>query len=301
VEKEFDTVRAALRDLAPTKQLALLSLLFIAVGARSAGAQTPSPLQEWQYSGGIILARLFQPELPRWRTVVGVASEVQPAYDGSNAYRVSGGPDLLVYFHDMAFISTGEGIGYNFLRGDHYQFGLGVTYDLGRKMKDDLTNLHGMGDIPAAAVGKLYGSVVLSRKFPLILRFDARQFAGGNEGAVGDAAVYMPLPGSSQRFVMFAGPSITVADHHYLQTLYGVNAQQAVASGHPEYLITHNGTAAAGVGFSATKFLGEHWLLNIDGAISQLRGDPAHSPIVEKRTQRALAISFDYHFETSPK
>jgi outer membrane scaffolding protein for murein synthesis (MipA/OmpV family) len=277
-------------------RLALLLLLGIA-GSPPVRAQTPSPLQEWQYSGGIILARLFEPNLPQWRTVVGVASEVQPVYDGSRAYRVSGGPDLLVYYRDAAFLSTGEGIGYNFLRGDHYQFGVGVTYDLGRKEKDDLTNLHGMGDIPAAPVAKLYGSVVLSRKFPLILRVDARQFVGGAQGAVGDAAVYMPLPGSSKRFVMFAGPSITLATHHYLQTLYGVDAQQSLASGHPEYLITHNGTAAAGVGFSATKFLGKHWLLNLDGAISQLRGDPAYSPIVERRTQRVIALSFDYQHE----
>jgi len=265
----------------------------------SARAQTPSPLQEWQYSGGIILARLFEPNLPRWRSVLGVASEVQPAYDGSRAYRVSGGPDLLVYYRDIAFISTGEGVGYNFLRGDHYQFGVGVTYDLGRKEKDDLTNLHGMGDIPAAPVGKMYGSVVLSKKFPLILRVDVRQFMGGAQGAVGDAGVYMPLPGSSKRFVMFAGPSITLADHHYLQSLYGVSQQQSLASGHREYLITHDGTASAGVGFSATKFMGKHWLINIDAAISQLRGDPAYSPIIERRTQRVIALSIDYQHESA--
>jgi len=219
-------------------------------------------------------------------------------YEGARAYRVSGGPDLLIYYRDAAFISTGEGVGYNFLRGDHYQFGLGMTYDLGREQKDDLTNLRGMGDISPAPVAKLYGSVVLSKKLPLILRFDARQFLGGAEGAVGDAAVYIPLPGSSKRFVMFAGPSITVADHHYLQSLFGVSAQQSLASGHPEYLITQNGTAAAGVGFSATKFFGKHWLVNLDAAISQLRGDPANSPIVERRTQRVIALSFSYHHET---
>jgi outer membrane scaffolding protein for murein synthesis (MipA/OmpV family) len=274
-------------------------MILIAVNGCAARAQTPSPLQEWQYSGGIILARLFEPSLPQWRTVLGVASAVQPVYDGARAYRLSGGPDVFIYYRDVAFISTGEGVGYNFLRGDHYQFGLGMTYDLGRKEKDDLTNLHGMGDISPAPVAKLYGSVVLSKKLPLILRVDARQFIGGAEGAVGDAEVYTPLPGSSRRFVMFAGPSITLADHHYLQSLYGVTAPQSLASGHREFLITHDGTASAGVGFNATKFLGKHWLINVDAAISQLRGDPAHSPIIERRTQRAIALSFDYHHETA--
>jgi len=278
------------------RQLAFLALILIASNSRAVLAQTPSPLQEWQYSGGIILARLFQPDLPKWRTVLGVASEVQPVYDGARAYRVSGGPVINIHYRDVAFFAIGEGLGYNVLRGDHYQVGLGVTYDLGRKEKDDLTNLHGMGDISAAPVAKLYGSWVLARKFPLILRVDARQFLGGAQGAVGDAAVYLPLPGSSKTFVMFAGVSITMATDHYLQTLYGVTPAQSAASGHPAYEIPHAGTSAAGVGFSATKFVTEHWLLNLDAAISQVRGSPAHSPLVERRTQRVLAVSVDYHW-----
>jgi len=278
------------------RQLALLALILIACNSRAVLAQTPSPLQEWQYSGGIILARLFQPDLPKWRTVLGVASEVQPVYDGARAYRVSGGPVINIHYRDIAFLSTGEGLGFHVLRGDHYQVGLGVTFDLGRKERDDLRNLRGMGDISAAPVGKLYGSWVLSRKFPLILRVDARQFMGGAQGSVGDAAVYLPLPGSSKGFVMFAGASITMATHHYLQTLYGVTPVQSAASRHPVYEIPRAGTSAAGVGFSATKSVTDHWLLNLDAALSQVRGSPAHSPLVETRTQRVLALSFNYNW-----
>ncbi len=278
------------------RQLALAGLILIACNSRTVLAQTPSPLQEWQYSGGVILARLFEPDLPKWRTILGVASEVQPVYDGSRAYRVSGGPVVNIYYRDIWFITTGEGIGYNLLHGDHYQAGIGITYDLGRKEKDDLRNLRGMGDIGAAPVAKFYASWVLSRKFPLIMRVDARQFIGGAQGAVGDAAVYLPLPGSSKSFVMFAGPSITLATNHYLQTLYGVSPAQSAASGHPIYNIPHAGTSAAGVGFSATKFLTPHLLLNLDAALNQIRGSPAHSPLVETRTQRVLALSFDYNF-----
>lgn len=282
------------------RSIALLSLVLIAYMPHAAQAQSQSPLQEWQYDGGIILARLFEPNLPEWRDIAGVAAEVQPAYDGARAYKVSGGPVINIYYRDVAFFSTGEGLGYNFLRGDHYQVGIGLTYDLGRNQKLDGDNLNGMGDIKAAPVGKLYGSWVLSRKFPMILRVSARQYAGGAQGAVGNASVYLPLPGSSRTFVMFAGPSITMGTAHYLQTLYGVNEQQSLASGHPEYNITRAGTSDAGVGFSATKFLGKHWLINLDSAISQVRGTPARSPLIERKTQRVLALSFEYHFESAP-
>src|ERR1700692_3177606 len=277
-------------------RLGLLAATFLVASWQTVKAHTQSPLQKWQYSGGVILARLFEPDLPRFRTVLGLASEVQPVYDGSRAYRVQGGPVINIHYRDVAFVSTGEGIGYNFLRGDHYQVGVGVTYDFGRKEKDDLGNLHGMGNIAAAPVGKIFGSWVLSKRFPMILRVDARQFIGGAQGAVGDASVYLPLPGSSHTFVMFAGPSITLATHHYLQTLYGVTPAQSLLSGHPVYEIPRDGTSAAGVGFSASKFLTEHWILNLDTAINQIRGNASRSPLVERRTQRILALSIDYQW-----
>lgn len=283
-------------QLSSSRAIALFALALAACFSQAAKAQTPSALQEWQYSGGIILARLFQPDLPKYRTIVGLAAEYQPAYDGSKAYRIQGGPVINAYYKDAAFISTGDGIGYNFLRGDHYQIGASVTYDLGRKMTLDFANLHGMGNIPAAPVGKVYATWVLSRKLPLILRVDARQFAGGTQGAIGDISIYTPLPGSSQRFVMFAGPSVTLATRHYMQVLYGVTPQQSAASGHPVYMITRNGTASAGVGFSATKFIGEHWLLNLDAALNEYRGSPAHSPLMEKTHQHAAVLSIDYQF-----
>ncbi|HEY0340840.1 MAG TPA: MipA/OmpV family protein, partial [Steroidobacteraceae bacterium] len=58
----------------------------------------------------------------------------------------------------------------------------------------------------------------------------------------------------------------------------------------------HGGTNAWGLGFSATKFFGHHWLVNADAAYSRLRGSAAESPITESRVQRGLALSLNYHF-----
>lgn len=274
----------------------LVIVAFIGCHPQPAAAQTPSPLQEWQYSGGVILARLFEPSLPKYRTIVGLAADLQPAYEGARANRVEGGPDINFYYRDIFFINTGDGIGYNFLRGDHYQVGASLVYDLGRKVSQDYTNLHGMGDIDAAPVAKVFATWVLARRLPLILRVDARQFVGGAEGAVGDVGLYTPLPGSSHTFVMFAGPSVTLATRHYLQVMYGVTSQQAAASGHPVYLFAHDGSVAAGVGFSATKFFGEHWLLNLNGAIHDIRGRPSRSPVVEKTRTHVVTLSVNYNF-----
>jgi outer membrane scaffolding protein for murein synthesis (MipA/OmpV family) len=271
------------------------AVLLCLIWPRAAPAQTPSPLQEWQYSGGVILARLFEPNLPEWRVVLGVAADTDPVYSGAEAYKVQGGPVINIQFHDIAFLSVGDGLGVNFLRGDHYRVGAALAYDLGRRERDDYSNLRGMGDIPAAPVAKVFASYVLSKKFPLILRLDVRQVLGGTNGTVGDVGVYMPLPGSSKKFVMFAGPSITMATHRYLQSLYGVTPEQSLASGHPVFE-AHAGMVAVGVGFSATRFVTDHWLLNLDAALSKLKGSPDVSPLTEAATQRALALSVAYQF-----
>ncbi len=269
--------------------------LIVALCPGMAWSQTPAPLQEWQYSGGVILSRLFQPNLPDWRVILGTSAEVQPVYAGSRAYRLQGGPAINIQYKDIAFASTGDGLGFNFLRGDHYRLGVAVAYDLGRRESYDYNNLRGMGDISAAPVAKLFGSFVLSKKFPLILRVDAKQLVGGADGAVGDIGVYMPLPGSSKKFVMFAGPSITLATHRYLQSEFGVTPAQSLASGHPVF-DPHAGTDAVGVGFSATGFITDHWLLNLDAAISKLKGSPDVSPVTESSTQRELALTLAYHW-----
>jgi outer membrane scaffolding protein for murein synthesis (MipA/OmpV family) len=274
---------------------ACVAVLFCLFHPHSAWSQTPSPMQEWQYSGGVILARLFDPNFPEWRTVLGVAADTQPVYAGADAYRVQGGPVINIQYSDIAFLSTGDGLGVNFLRGDHYRVGAAIAYDRGRIERDDYTNLRGMGNINPAPVAKLFATYVLSKKFPLILRVDARQLLGGADGTVGDAGLYMPLPGSSKKFVMFAGPSVTFGSHHYLQSEYGVSPAQSLASGHPVF-DAHAGMASVGVGFSATRFITDHLLLNLDAAINKLKGSPDISPLTESSTQRELALSIDYQW-----
>ncbi len=193
-----------------------------------AAAQTPSPLQEWQYSGGVALEKLFEPNLPNWRTVLGGAVEDKPLYDGASLTRTSGGPLINIRYKDFAFVSVGEGVGLNLLHGDHYRGGLALTYDLGRLESNDISHLHGLGDINRApAPGRVHASYAVSKSFPpaAMVRMDVRQIIGGADGMLADIDAYMPLPGSSKHLIMFAGPSpptpTTAGD---MQKEFGVTA-----------------------------------------------------------------------------
>ena len=137
-------------------------------------AQTPSPMQEWQYSSGIILDRMFDPGPPASRAIIGIGAELQPAYEGSRAYRGRGGPTIDVRWQDKAFVSTGEGVGYNLVHQRGLQVGIGVGYDLGRKERADYPNLRGMGDQSLSAAPKGFVTWVVSERFPMAVRADWR-------------------------------------------------------------------------------------------------------------------------------
>jgi outer membrane scaffolding protein for murein synthesis (MipA/OmpV family) len=275
--------------------LAVIGFALSAWVPATAWSQTPSPLQEWQYSSGIPLEKLFEPTPPKWRVVLGAAAEREPLYEGAELTRTMGGPVINIRYYDVAFASTGEGLGVNFLSGPNYRGGVALCYDLGRYVHKDVSHLEGLEDIPRAPVIKLFASYVVSKSFPLVLRSDVRQILGGADGLLADLDVYMPLPGSSKRFVMFAGPSFTVANHRYMQKEFGVTTTESMASGYPVY-DAHAGSDAVGFGFSATGLVTEHWLINLDTAVNRLLGSARASPITQKTTQHTLALSFAYQW-----
>jgi outer membrane scaffolding protein for murein synthesis (MipA/OmpV family) len=276
-----------------TGQIGLLAFVLWAWAPGAAFSQTPSPLQDWQYSRGVALMKLFRPDLPDWQVEVGAAAEYRPLYDGARIYRGLGGPVIDIQYRDIAFASVGDGLGYNFLRGENYRAGISVGYDLGRRAADDLTHLKGIGNISAAPVVKLFGSYTISKEFPLVLRANVRQFVGGADGLTGDLGAYLPLPGSSEKFFMFAGPSITFADHLHMQTVFGVNGNQSRSSIYPAYM-AHGGANAVGFGFSATRVITKNWVVNADLAANRLLGSASESPITQNTVQGVLALSFAY-------
>jgi outer membrane scaffolding protein for murein synthesis (MipA/OmpV family) len=258
-----------------------------------AWSQTPSPLQEWQYSSGVDLEKLFEPTVPDWVVVLGAGSEYRPVYDGAELGQTQAGPVINIRYQDLAFASIGEGLGVNLLHTDHLRGGLALGYDLGRLVSADVSHLTGLGDIKRAPAAKAFFSYAVSQNFPMVVRADVRQIIGGADGMLADLGAYMPLPGSSRRLMMFAGPSITYADHRYMQKEFGVTATQAMASGYPVY-DPHAGSDAVGFGFSATGFVTDHWLINLDTAVNRLLGGAADSPITQKTTQHVLALSVAY-------
>lgn len=260
-----------------------------------ASAQTPSPLAEWQYSSGIQLQRLFVPTIPTWQVELGMGTALIPSASGMKRYRVQIGPALDIRYKDIAFLSTGEGLGANLFSFRHISVGGALTYDLGRSPSQDREVLEGLGTIHAVPELKIFATTVLSKSFPLTIRADIRKQLKGSNGYVGDLGAYMPMPGSSEKFYWFLGPSITIASSRYLNSYYGVSYSQAKAT-HYKYYKARGGLESAGLGLSAGYFVTSHFILNLTAAYAHLLGSAKTSPITQTPNEGTVALAILYKF-----
>ncbi|CAG2157083.1 hypothetical protein LMG31506_05902 [Cupriavidus yeoncheonensis] len=275
---------------APACLLALMG----ALASTQAQAQTPAPLAEWQFSVGVPLEKLFEETIPEWEVRLGAAAMLRPRYDGSSKYIVIAGPSIDIRYRDIAFASIGEGLGVNVLRGKNYRAGIALTYNLGRRSKESSPLLDGMDNINPAPEAKLFAEYAVSKEFPLVMRVDARRSLGGSDGWIGDIGAYLPLPGSSEKFYWFAGPTLTLADSRYMNAWYGVSASQA-RPGRPQFNPA-GGVRSYGFGLSAVWFFDKHWFATTDVSVVQLVGDAKRSPLTQSSTGGAFDLSINYQF-----
>ena len=209
--------------------------------------------------------------------------------------RVTPGPVIVILYKDIAFASVGEGIGVNLIHGEKYIAGVSVGYDLGRPMSDDWDHLHGLGNIDAAPVVKAFASYVISKSFPLVFRADVRRIVGGSDGLLGDFSAFMPLPGSSQN--SSCSPARRLPSP-IASTIGRYSVWTRVQAADSLYSIynAHGGLTAVGIGFSASRFITDHWLLNADLAWNRLEGSASASPIAQSNEQGVIEFSTEYRW-----
>lgn len=271
------------------------SVMAIALCPTPTHAQTPSPLGEWQYSAGIPLEKLYKSSVPDWSARVGIGATFAPRYDGADRYRALAGPSIDMRYRDLAFISTGEGVGINLLRGLNWRVSIAAAYDLGRRSQDDPSRLGGLDNINPAPEMKIAAEYAVSREFPLVLRGAAIRSFGGSNGWAFDLGAYMPLPGSSEKFYWFAGPSVTFADAKHMNSWFGVKVNQATRSGYRRYNASA-GLKSAGFGVTMVRFVDKHWFVSADGAFRRMLGSAANSPLTRTKIDGVCDVSINYQF-----
>jgi outer membrane scaffolding protein for murein synthesis (MipA/OmpV family) len=254
-------------------------------------AQTPSPFPTWQNAAGIVLAPLGGP-IPEWRVSLGGGFAVVPRYEGADKDKLVPAPAIDIRYRDIAFLSTGDGVGVNLVRGDTYRAGVAVGYDTGRD-EHLAGRLNGLGNVGAAPEPRLFAEVAL---LPVVISANVRRAIGGHDGVIGDLGAYVPVIGNAD-LVVFVGPSLTFANRRYMDAYFGIDTAQALGSAaHLPFYQAHGGVKSAAFGASAIYHITEHWF--VDGGIAweRLVDSAGNSPIVQDRDQLGLSVVMGYQF-----
>lgn len=257
--------------------------------ATTAFAET-STLADWQSSSGIVMRPLGGP-VPEWQVTVGGGVAALPAYEGSNQTRVSPAPTIDVRYKDLAYLSIGEGIGVNILRGANYRAGIGLTYDMGRE-HNAATRLAGTGNIDPAPVFKAFAQYAF---VPVVLSVDVRQALTSYQGLTADIGAYMPVV-ADKKIQIFVGPEITFADSRYMQAYFGINPQNTDAQSHFHNYSAHGGLKDAKFGVAGLYHITDHWLFDADLGVERLLGSATGSPIVQTNWNWTVAGTINYTF-----
>jgi len=269
-----------------------LAVLLIGLALAAPGfGQTPAPMMDWQYSTAEVLSTLDGPP-PEWRNTFGPGIGVQPAFMGAKRYRTLPSAIFDIRYKDQFFLSDAEGIGVNLIHEPGFRAGVGMGYDFGRNTHDD-PRLRDLPNVSFAPEPKVFAQYFL---FPVVLTASLRKGIGGNDGVVGDLGAYVPVPLTQDRtWLLFAGPSVTLADRRYMNAYFGVAPDSSRLSGLRSFE-ANGGFSSAGAGLTNFYLIGDHWLLEGDFAYRRFLGDAARSPVIETKIQTSVDFNVGYRF-----
>jgi outer membrane protein len=232
-----------------------------------------------------------------WTVTLGAEARFLPTYEGSDTTRFRPFPifDIRRAGEPRRFKSPRDGASIGLFENNNFRFGPTLKIRLPRKEGDD-TDLRGLGDISwAVEVGGFAEYWVTPW---LRTRAELRQGFNGHHGLIGDLnadVVYKLTP----QLTLSAGPRSTFESATTTQTYYGINTQQALLSGLPQYS-AGGGLRSVGAGAMARYELTDRWATHAFVEYERLTGSAANSPLVTlrgSRNQLTTGIGVSYAFD----
>lgn len=218
----------------------------------------------------------------------GVGGAYMPVYQGADKYRFQPLPVIDVKW-GRYFINFQDGIGANAIDTETVTVGAGFVLADGYRAKD-----------APQGIGKL--SMGLGARGFVTLRqagFEAtiggtKILTGSTEGFIADASLSYPIM-VDEKLMLVPSVGTTWADEKHNNRYFGVNAQQSLASGLPQFSVG-NGFVDAKAELGAMYRLTDRIGLGATAGVTTLFGDVKDSPIVEKKTQPFGIFYVSYSF-----
>ncbi len=233
--------------------------------------------------------------LEDFEIILGLGPALAPSYEGGTDYEVTGFPIIDITWRDRVFLRVersasflphGRGLGVNIFKTRSFAAGSYLTYDPGRDDSEDGL-LNGTGTIDGTLEGGIFAELTSAR-----WRLSADYFqALMEDGHDGSRMVFSGAYGGrvSEQLGVSVGAAMTYASETYMQSYFGVTAQQAAASGRPA-LAASSGikdiTGRIDFRYSAT----EHWFGLLRSEWKRLMGDADETPLVDPESENQFFI-----------
>lgn len=233
---------------------------------------------------------LTQPQTG-WAGAVGAGLALAPKYPGASAVAARLAPLVSIDYDDRVSIGP-LGIGVAAVRWNGLRAGPVLGFQGGRRESDD-PRLDGLGDISASLTAGLFANYT---RGPLEVSVTARQAVShSTNGLSGLLQVNIRHAFVLARTFAAAGPDLEFGDGDFERTWFGISPAQAVTSGLPTYA-PRGGINRIGLHADLTHRVTQHILLRFFARVSDITGDAAQSPSVERRTQIDVGAGIAYHF-----
>ncbi len=240
---------------------------------------------------------------PVWEGAIGLNTSYRPEYSGAAAKKIRVSPGFFLRYGRFSFTNTSgfttrraddvvRGLGLDLVRSERVRVGLGLRYDGGRA-ESSSTDLKGMGDIDSTVRVRLSfgyrppGAWRLGASWSI----DALGRGGGDYGDVSVGWGYPIGPRTS----ISANWNLSLASDRYMQSYYGVSAEQSARSGYPVYDVDA-GVRDTSIGLGFRTELGEDWLLLGGVGASRLLRPAARSPLTRDPNGWGLNLGLAWRF-----
>jgi outer membrane protein len=228
------------------------------------------------------------PPPSEWKVSLGGGASYAPRYEGSASDRLRFMP-LLEATRGRLFISPLRGIGYNLSNTRNLEYGLRLTPGHARWQNAD-PRLNGMGDIGYSVE---MGAFLNMRFAPWYVSSGINTGVHGTHAELG-GGIGFPVSANDR---LRMGVNMNWGSAFYNQTYFGVNSQQALASGN--VLTAYN--AGAGIKDYALTAnwahnYGTEWFSSAGASYKWLTGSAANSPLTQRRGAASVNFLVGYRF-----
>jgi outer membrane protein len=233
---------------------------------------------------------LTQPQAG-WSGAVGAGLAVVPTYPGASAERVRPAPLVSIDYGNRVSIGP-LGIEVAAVRWNGLRAGPVLGLQGGRRQSDD-SRLGGLGDISTSVTGGVFAAYA---RGPLAVSATARQaISHSTNGLSGLFQVDVRHVFGMARTFVAAGPDLEFGNGDFERTWFGISSAQSTTSGLPVYA-PRAGINRVGLHAGLTYRATRHVLCRLFARVSEIAGDAAQSPIIERRTQVDFGAGIAYHF-----